>query len=1300
MPGFLVWLAIDAVLMLAAHFISKALPIDKNDPGSIEPPSADPSRPIPVVWGTAKVQPNVFWWGNTDAREFTKKGQAAGFTYYAAMAMGICWGPIDALVDIIFDNRRSIKISPATITPTLPRNKPGGGLGEDYVLVADNLFGGSEKEGGVRGKMGFYYGTAEQWGDWYLVQETEVGGLPTESDHKRLAYAVFKWSATENQVFGWGTTANIKPVHFVVRRCPAGANGAGTATINGHDANPAEIIYEILTDTWWGLRMATADIDLASFQAAAVTLSGEGFGISMIANGVPGTDTIQEVLRYIDGAVYTDPVTGKIAMSLVRKDYTEGTLPVVNSDNGHSFEFSRPTFRELATGVKVKFTNKERNYQEDIADWQNQATLEVTAEESIEEIDMLGITDKTLAAKMAYRVGKALTLPFARVNFKTNRNAFNWVKSKPFMLNVPEENIGPLVMRVMEIDYGSLENGEIGISAVEDVFFTGGANAGGYAPPVVGIDTPAPLDGSIVPQIIEDLSLTDTLGTLDVDILDPNSRVTLVEKRTKVGNAAYSGWTTWVAPYVVSVDRAYDFDSLIEYRISYTAVDGDPSQLLGDALVDRLGTRYQPDISVLLVDSSRESVTYQINSTEPEGLPVTIYYAFGDDPYTLTVANGGTIVVPRSVNDADEKFLRLKAVAGNGLTQEKNIIVDYDVVPEIVTVADPVPVFTGNVQTGWRISGTVDDDTRALVITVTGALAFGSATPVGTVESATVYWSNTTSTKSFDIILTQAIGESGTLTLTPREFYNTADGGLSGFPYVRQIRRPGISSHVIRDLSPTIREIQLSVNPPTATIYYRIGGTGAFSQYPPPETPFTRDVEAASQILEYYSVSVSGAQEDIKRVVIDQNAQPGFIDDPLFSEEGANNARVIVGLDDDVVAWAMWARRGAWPTRQSSSNPLDWQPDNLYLRYEGGYEQTTVDFRAGGVGVNWYIIVRAYDSVGSYSEYSNTLAIAGAAPTLGALFNVASFRNTETGVGYHDLTWENNSLVEGGGYTVTIKEDGVELVSGRDARWEHNTSSNGVANFGGYHISKLLRNPGDPDSVYLEFSYSIELFAGAVSQGPPYTAAIAGWYGIVGGGGGGGSVPSETPGTPTTTALPGGVRATWANTNNSVPIHVYWETSATEFGSYTPVLTVNVNPATDTLDYPVAGVWVRCRLQYYNDIGDAVSYSAYSNGSRAIVVPSEIPASVQTQGTAGYQARSAWTNTSSEWAMDIEFWVNPSGPPATYAFDQSDTAAAGATNTGYHGFDLGDLVKSRVRYTNAAGAGPWSGFSSAILMHA
>jgi hypothetical protein len=83
-----------------------------------------------------------------------------------------------------------------------------------------------------------------------------------------------------------GTSSYVKPIAFIVQRCPDPFHqGASVAQINstaaGADANPALMIYDLMTSTTYGLGIPAAKFDAAVWQSAASMLATEKFGLSM-----------------------------------------------------------------------------------------------------------------------------------------------------------------------------------------------------------------------------------------------------------------------------------------------------------------------------------------------------------------------------------------------------------------------------------------------------------------------------------------------------------------------------------------------------------------------------------------------------------------------------------------------------------------------------------------------------------------------------------------------------------------------------------------------------------------------------------------------------------------------------------------------------------------------------------------------------------------------------------------------------------------------------------------------------------
>jgi Putative phage tail protein len=323
-------------------------------------------------------------------------------------------------------------------------------------------------------------------GDVFIVVTGHSHVAPA---YRRLCYAVF-------QQLYVGTSNYLKPLAFVVRRCPDPlAQGAGVANISG-DANPALAVYELLNNIDYGLGIPGARIDATSFSAAAVTLASEGLGISMQFDTQASADQlIGEVLRHCDGLLYTDPATGLWTITLARGGYDPTLLPVLTVDNVLATpDFSRGSWSETTNLVGIRFASRSNNFNDRLVKAYDAANISVTGEVRPQTIDFKGISSETAAALVAIRVLKTLTYPLSKIKLVTNRTAWQFRPGGLFRFTWVPLGIINQVFRITRIGYGELTDGKISIDAVEDIF---GINSVAFvAPPSsgwvnpVGVATP------------------------------------------------------------------------------------------------------------------------------------------------------------------------------------------------------------------------------------------------------------------------------------------------------------------------------------------------------------------------------------------------------------------------------------------------------------------------------------------------------------------------------------------------------------------------------------------------------------------------------------------------------------------------------------------------------------------------------------------------------------------------------------------------------------------------------------------
>jgi hypothetical protein len=306
----------------------------------------------------------------------------------------------------------------------------------------------------------------------------------TASAYHGKCYAVFK------QLYV-GTSNYLKPLAFVVRRCPDPlSQGPSIANIAG-DANPALAVYECLTNVDYGLGIPTARMDATSFAAAAVTLAAEGLGISMQFDTQASADQlVGEILRHCDGLVYTDPATGLFTIVLARGGYDPSTLPVLTVDNiPGTPDFSRGSWSETSNLLNVRYSSRAANFEDRTIRAYDPANIAVTGEVRPQIIDFKGISSEAAAALVAMRVLKTLTYPLAKIKLVANRSAWQFRPGGLFRFTWVPLGVVNQVFRITRISYGELTDGKISIDAVEDIF---GINSVAFvAPPGSGWANPA-----------------------------------------------------------------------------------------------------------------------------------------------------------------------------------------------------------------------------------------------------------------------------------------------------------------------------------------------------------------------------------------------------------------------------------------------------------------------------------------------------------------------------------------------------------------------------------------------------------------------------------------------------------------------------------------------------------------------------------------------------------------------------------------------------------------------------------------
>ena len=481
-------LALMAVVFVVSELLRPKPKMEDIRPSSIGDfnfPTATQGRVVPLVWGTVMIGgPNVVWYGDLqqDAIKkkmktgmFTSKRIVTGYRYHVGMQFGLCRGEIDSLRRILVDEKEVF--SGAQGAGVIPIDEP-------------DLFGGDDLgSGGLVGDLRVHVGTVDQGANVYLAPFQDVSG--DSPRYQGTCYCVLEQGYI-------GNSTSIAPWKFEVRRIPNGL-ALGVPSVNdGNDCNPMNVVYEIMTNTEWGLGFPPADIDTADFTAAAATLLTEGNGFSFgLESPMEAVDLLNEVERQVDGIVFMDHRTGKWKIKLARGGYDINTVPQLDEDNLVELsDFSRGAWEDTTNQVRVGFSSRVLDYKEDFALAQDIANAMIQGGGTPITGVNISVTEKypgvkngDLANQIAWRDLRTLSYPLAKATFVVDRSFWDVTPGDVIAWTDTDLGFTKLPMRILRIDYGELRDGRITLSCVQDVFqFQVGAFA---APPGTGWTPPA-----------------------------------------------------------------------------------------------------------------------------------------------------------------------------------------------------------------------------------------------------------------------------------------------------------------------------------------------------------------------------------------------------------------------------------------------------------------------------------------------------------------------------------------------------------------------------------------------------------------------------------------------------------------------------------------------------------------------------------------------------------------------------------------------------------------------------------------
>lgn len=446
-----------------------------------------------------------------------------GYKYSFGIHMGISRGPVNELVAIKVGDKKAWEGS-VTDDGDIFINKP-------------DLFGGDKSEGGIVGTLKVMMGKATQTAPSVLT--AMLGhALP---GFRRMFTAFYDGQISSNSAYpkkwdfrvrrttsGWDGDAwypekamikldgvtTTETVYVPNRMDPTGgplgdsiadaynhvneqyenetyASQTVTFTPEIHAMNPAHMIYECMTNREWGRGLPASVLDIASFTKAADALYDEGFGLCMRWTRRDNIESfVQSVIDHIGAVIYSDRATALITLKLIRADYDPKALPIYDTDSGilsiteNEVSAMGPAVNEVVVEYTDPVTNEKRTKNaQNLASLQASRGVFNSTKKSYPGIPTVG-----LASRVAQRDLRMNAIALRRFSITMDRAGWRTSPGDVLRLRDTVRGIQDVIVRVGRVEDGTLQNGTITITAVQDVFglplaaFTGDQPPGGSRP--------------------------------------------------------------------------------------------------------------------------------------------------------------------------------------------------------------------------------------------------------------------------------------------------------------------------------------------------------------------------------------------------------------------------------------------------------------------------------------------------------------------------------------------------------------------------------------------------------------------------------------------------------------------------------------------------------------------------------------------------------------------------------------------------------------------------------------------------
>jgi hypothetical protein len=509
--AFLLTLALFAAAVVLQELLRPRPDIEDAKPaglGDFNFPTATEGRVVPLLFGRCKIQgPNVIWYGDL-TQVALKETQKTGLWSKTTFVKG--W---QYQVGIQFAMCRGDDADPVTLRRVwIAEDEVYSGAvtdGQRFDIDEPDLFGGEDLgQGGIQATCDFYGGTTSQAVNAYLndparqqiamTTATDTAPRYTGTCHLVVREMTSAAPAVTDKGAYLGNSTSVPAWAFEADRySPLFTGQTGTENKIGVDCNPMSVIYEVLTNPDWGFGFPAADIDLSdTFLRASDTLIAEGNGFSMIVDKAMTAAEFLELLEdQIGGVLFLDQRTGLWSVNLAREashtyfGWDISLVPQLSDSNVKTVsDFTRGSWEDTTNQISVQFFKRDDDYKESYALAQDMANAMIQGGGTVTSRKLVsaqkvfpGVKDSVLAGNLAWRELRGQSFPLARGKFTVNRQFWDVKVGDVVAWTTGKLGFTQLPMRVVEIDYGLLQDNKMTLMLVQDVFGFAAASYGSPA---------------------------------------------------------------------------------------------------------------------------------------------------------------------------------------------------------------------------------------------------------------------------------------------------------------------------------------------------------------------------------------------------------------------------------------------------------------------------------------------------------------------------------------------------------------------------------------------------------------------------------------------------------------------------------------------------------------------------------------------------------------------------------------------------------------------------------------------------